>query len=121
MERKYLIEAVENETKNQVKGITWIYGIGEYIGDGEGDLYHYDVTLQIEFISGEFISLTADNYCEDRSRVIATTIGSYEPYTDYNDFGDTSEELESMLFDYLETYGDEAERPARDLIYFESM
>lgn len=121
MDRKNLIEAVEKETQDKVKSITWIYGIGEDVADGGDPLYHYDVTLQVELSNDKYISVTATNFCDDRSRVIATTVGSFEPYSNYNDFGDISEDLECKLFDYLETYGDELERPSKDFIIFESM
>lgn len=118
MIRENLIKAVEKETQDKVKRITWIYGIGEDVGDGE-ELYHYDVTLQVELSSGNYISVTADNYCEDRSRVIATTIGCYELSNVYSDLDHDDDDIFDMMLDYLETFGDKAERPSRDSIFFE--
>lgn len=121
MDRKHLVDAVENETKEKVKGITWIYGIGyDNVGDGEV-LYHYDVALQIDLSSGKYISVSADNYCTDRSRVIESTIGSYEFNNVYSDLGDIDDDLVSTLLDYIEIYGDELEKPKLDHVYFESM
>ena len=120
MIRKQLIEAVEKETQDKVKRFTWIYGIGENVGDGE-ELYHYDVTLQVELSSGNYISVTADNYCEDRSRVIATTIGCFELSNIYSDLDHDDDDIFDKMLDYLETYGDKLEKPNLDHVYFESM
>ena len=121
MIRENLIKAVEKETQDKVKRITWIYGIGENVGDSGDPLYHYDVTLQIELNSGIYISVTATNYCTDRRRVIESTIGSYELSNVYSDLYLEDDDLFDKMLDYIETYGDKVERPSRDSIFFEPM
>lgn len=123
--RDEFINKLESLTKQEVKKIEWIYGLGENQGDSSV-LYYFDVCLQVSLYNdGQgYISLSADSFCDDRDDCIGTMTGMLEESG--SNIGDLSSKVDSdrvveLLRDYLYTYADTKEKPEQDLVYFESM
>lgn len=126
MIREEFINKLETLTGQEVKGISWIYGLGENVSDSGEELYYFDVCLQVSLYNdGQgYISLGADSYCEDRNDCIGSMLEMFEECG--SNIGDVPSRVDSdivveLLRDYLYTYADTKDKPFMDTVFFESI
>lgn len=116
-------QTIRDLTGKAINRIEWVYGVGyENVGD-EDEVYSLYVTLQVKFMDDTYISITGDTYCENPNNAIAT-INSYidvcnSDYSEMPSHIDT-DELFSVMYDYLLSYGDSLDKEESEHVYFEA-
>lgn len=115
-------QEIKEITGKAINRIEWVYNVGyENVGDDD-ELYPLYIALQVKFMDDTYISITGDTYCENPNNAIATIISYIEVCnSDYSEMPCTvdTNELFSVMYDYLLSYGDSLDKEESEHVYFE--